>query len=365
MRMNRRQWLKWMGTAGLPGLLAHGASCSSSPPSPDPPKKSLSLQPRQIPRAIKPPRLEPGDAVGLINPAGASLNPAVIGSVAKNLAKLGLEIRTGRHLMDRYGYLAGRDEDRAADVNAMFADESIRAVLPVRGGWGCNRILPLLDYDLVAANPKVLMGYSDITSLLLAVHSKTGLVTFHGPVGVSDWNAFTVDHVRKILFQGQAPLLVNPSHGESPGLALSSPIHTIARGRSRGRLLGGNLSVLTAMVGSRYLPDWKGSILFVEDVREDVYRIDRMITQLKLAGILQELRGFVFGKCTGCGGEISPNSFTLEEVLDDHIRPLGIPAWYGAMIGHIHDKLTVPVGVEAEIDAGRGAIRLLEAAVAT
>lgn len=145
----------------------------------------------------------------------------------------------------------------------------------------------------------------------------------------------------------------------------NTPVGTITPGKARGRLVGGNLSVLAAMVGSSYLPDWNQTILFVEETGEDVYRVDRLLTQLKLAGILEQLAGFIFAQCTKCSaGEGNEPSLTLQQVLSDYIKPLGIPAWYGSMIGHIPDKFTVPVGVEVEIDAGQGTIQMLESAVA-
>jgi muramoyltetrapeptide carboxypeptidase len=145
---------------------------------------------------------------------------------------------------------------------------------------------------------------------------------------------------------------------------LSTPVETITKGKARGRLVGGNLSLVAALVGSEYLPDWQQTILFVEDIREDVYRIDRLLTQLKLAGILDQVAGFIFAQCTNCpAGDANEPSLTLQQVLADHIKPLGIPAWYGSMIGHIQDKFTVPIGGMVEIDAERGTIRLLESVV--
>jgi muramoyltetrapeptide carboxypeptidase len=269
----------------------------------------------------------------------------------------------GEHLLSRYGYLAGRDEERAADVNAMFDDSSIDALLAVRGGWGCSRLLPLLDYKTIARNPKVVVGYSDITALLLAVYARTGLVTFHGPDGISTWNEFSVAHFRRVLFDGEAITMENPAVTGEQLAQRNDRVETITGGMAEGPLLGGNLSVLAGMVGSPYLPEWDGAILFLEDVGEDIYRVDRMLTQLKLAGILEKIAGFVFGKCTDCGPGVGYGSLTLPEVFADHIAPLGIPSWYGAMIGHIKDKFTVPLGVRAEIDADRGTIRLLESAV--
>lgn len=281
--------------------------------------------------------------------------------VEETLRSLGLQTFRGRHVLDRRGYLAGADEDRAADVHRMFESPDVDAILALRGGWGCNRILPLLDYSMIREHPKILMGYSDITSLLVALYAQSGLITFHGAVGISTWNDFTVEHARRILYDGGLATMANPRRFGIHGPTVRDRIHTIRPGTARGRLVGGNLSVLVSMIGSPYLPDWDGHILFLEDVRENVYRIDRMLTQLSLAGILQTLSGIVFGKCTNCDAD--EPSLTLMQVLIDHFRPLGIPCFYGSMIGHINDKFTVPVGVEAEIDAATGVIRLLEPAV--
>ncbi|MDM9583447.1 LD-carboxypeptidase [Nostoc sp. GT001] len=302
----------------------------------------------------KPPRLQAGDTVGLIAPAGI-VDAKDIEAAQKLISQLGLKVKLGKHILDRYGYLAGKDSDRAQDVNLMFSDRTVKAIIPMRGGWGCNRILPLLNYSLIRSHPKILIGYSDITTLLLAINARSQMITFHGPVATSTWNQFTVDYFKRILFNGEAVTMQNLNPSEVR-------VETIASGKARGKLVGGNLSVLSAMVGSPYLPSWNKSILFVEEVGEDVYRIDRMLTQLKTAGILNQITGFIFGQCTKCSLGDEP-SFTLMQVLQQHILPLGIPAWYGSMIGHIKDKFTLPIGVEVEIDAELGTIRMLEAAV--
>lgn len=312
---------------------------------------------------IKPPRLKAGDTVGLINPAGATFHPDHVAIARETLAALGLKMKTGQHLLDRYGYLAGSDKDRAADVNDMYADQDVAGILTLRGGWGCNRLLDLLDYKLIARNPKILMGYSDITSLLLALNAKTGMVTFHGPVGISTWNQYSTDFVKRLLFNAEAFSMENPKETGDNLAQVKNRVLTINGGQAKGKLLGGNLTVLTAMVGSDYLPDFTGNILFLEEVGEDIYRVDRMLTQLKLSGILSQLSGFIFGTCSNCGPGKTYGSLTLEEVLDDHIKPLGIPAWYGSMIGHIEDKFTIPLGIQAEVNADKGRISLLEAAV--
>jgi muramoyltetrapeptide carboxypeptidase len=302
----------------------------------------------------KPPRLQVGDTVGLIAPAGI-IDVKDIEAAQQSISQLGLKVKLGKHVLDRYGYLAGKDSDRAQDVNLMFSDRTIKAIIPMRGGWGCNRILPLLNYSLIRSHPKIIIGYSDITTLLLAINARSQMITFHGPVSTSTWNQFTVDYFKRILFNAEAVTMQNLNSSEVR-------VETIAPGKARGKLVGGNLSVLSAMVGSPYLPSWNKSILFVEEIGEDVYRIDRMLTQLKTAGILNQIAGFIFGQCTKCSLGDEP-SFTLMQVLQQHILPLGIPAWYGSMIGHIKDKFTLPIGVEVEINAELGTIRMSEAAV--
>ena len=312
---------------------------------------------------IKPRRLRPGDTVVLVNPAGATFSRVDADIAAEHLEALELKVRRAPHLFDRRGYLAGSDADRAGDINQQFADTDVAGLIALRGGWGCARILGLLDYSLIRAQPKVFLGFSDITALHMAIHSRTGLVTFHGPVGTSNWTPFTSGNVRQVVLEGQTPVFANPSPSNGKPGSTRHPIRTIRPGRARGPLLGGNLTVLSALMGSRYLPAWEGAILFLEDVGEEIYRVDRMLTQLKLAGVLDQISGLVFGHCTDCRPGSGFGSLTLDEVLEDHLLPLKIPAWRGAMIGHIDDQLTLPQGVQAEIDAGAGTIRLLEPAV--
>jgi muramoyltetrapeptide carboxypeptidase len=308
--------------------------------------------------------LATGNTIGLINPAGPTHVSWDLEIVEESLAALGFRTVRGEHVLDRRGDLAGTDGDRAADLNRMFRDDAIDGIVCVRGGWGSARILPLIDYDAVRANPKVFVGYSDITALLLALHARTGLVGFHGPVGTATWNEFSVGWFRRVLIDAEAVTFANPTDVGDNLVQVSHRVQTITPGRARGRMLGGNLSVLTGIVGSAYLPDWNGAILFMEEIGEDIYRVDRMLTQLELAGILDAVAGVVFGKCTDCESSESYGSLTLEEVLDDHLRPLGVPAWYGAMIGHIADKWTVPVGTQVEVDADAGTVTMLEPAVA-
>ncbi|HLP91906.1 MAG TPA: LD-carboxypeptidase [Nostocaceae cyanobacterium] len=339
MNINRRKFLTTLGLATLVSQIPAFSAKSQIAPS----------------TIIKPPRLKIGDTIGLVAPAGI-IDAEDIETAKASLAKLGLKTKTGKHILDKYGYLAGTDSNRAQDINTMFADNSVKAIISMRGGWGCNRILPLLNYPLIRSHPKIIIGYSDITSLLLAINARSRLITFHGAVATSTWNDFTINYIQRILFNGEAVTMQNNDHEEGK-------INIITPGTARGKLVGGNLSVLAAMVGSGYLPSWRNGILFVEDIGEDIYRLDRMLTQLKTAGIFHQISGFIFGQCTNCKSDDGEPSFTLMEILQEHIQPLKIPAWYGSMIGHIRDKFTVPVGLDVEINADLGTIKLLEPAV--
>ena len=317
---------------------------------------------RDLP-VIKPRRLAAGDTVALVAPASATFETVDLEIAKESLEALGLKVTVGGHLLDRHGYLAGQDRDRAADINRFFADPAVKAVLPIRGGWGSSRVLPYLDFDIIRQNPKIVLGFSDITALLLAIFAKTGLVTFHGPNGSGRWDEFSVGWVRRVLFEGQAVTMENPRERGDFLAQTENRIQTITPGVARGRMLGGNLTVLTAIIGSAFLPAWDGAILFLEDVGEDIYRVDRMMTTLRLAGVLERISGLVFGTCSECEPGQGFGSLTLEEVFNDHIKPLGIPAWRGAMIGHRMPQFTIPVGIPVEIDATAGRIRMIEAAV--
>jgi muramoyltetrapeptide carboxypeptidase len=349
MQSNRRRFIRNVSILAVPA----SKMTSSVVPSHANPQRQV----------IRPDRLAAGDTVALINPAGATFHTVDLDIARDSLTALGLKVKLGDHVLGRRGYFSGTDQERARDFNAQFAEPSVKGVFSVRGGWGSGRILPLIDFEQIIKNPKVLMGYSDITVLLNAVHARTGLITFHGPVGTSSWNPFTVGYLKQILFEGQAATMANPRESGENLAQVEDRVQTITPGIARGRLLGGNLTVLSAILGSGYLPDWEGALLFLEDTDEAIYRVDRMLTQLKLNGILDRLAGFIFGKCTRCGPGEGYGSLTLEEVLKDHIAPLRIPAWFGAMIGHIPRVFVLPVGAEAETDATAGTIRLLAPAV--
>jgi len=308
-------------------------------------------------------RLRAGDTVGLIAPAGFVADRFGLETLVETVEAMGLKAKPAPHLLARDGYLAGSDEARAADLNAMFVDPEVRALFAVRGGWGSQRLLPYLDYDAIAANPKLLIGMSDVTALHMALASRGAAPTIHAPNVANSWNAQAWASLRRLAFDGATPTYSVPG-GSEDRLVQRRTVTTFQPGKATGKLLGGNLSVLSAMVGTPYLPDFSGAVLFLEDTNEAEYRIDRMLTQLAQGGVLDRVAGVVFGQCTNCRNPGEPfGNFTLPEVLDHHFRPLGVPAFQGAWIGHIAGQISMPVGVTGEIEAQAGTIRVLEPVV--
>lgn len=331
MGINRRDFLKLtgLGTAGIfTGRITQNEN----------------KLPFKNPELIFSDRITRNSTLGLIAPASPVYDSKDFDEMLINVKNLGFTVKLGKHVKNRWGFLAGKDKDRAQDLMDMFEDPTIDAILCVRGGWGCNRILDYIDFDIIKNNPKPLIGFSDITSLHMSIQAKTGVVTFHGPVGTSDWNNFTVNSFDNALITAE------PQKYNIPQEDLTDA-YTIQSGKTSGKILGGNLTVFTAMLGSDYLPDFNNAILFVEEVSESVYRVDRMMTQLRTAGILKQINGFIFGRCTDCpeGGY----GLSLKEVLEDHIKPLGIPAFYGAMISHEDKNVTIPVGMNVKMDADK------------
>jgi muramoyltetrapeptide carboxypeptidase len=304
-----------------------------------------------LPPRKKPALLRQNDTVGIVSSGFRILQDTDLDFAIERLAALGLNAISGAAVLKQYGYLAGTDEERAQDINQMFADPKIKAIFQLRGGFGSGRILDLLDYDMIANNPKIIMGMSDTTALLLAIYHKTGLVTFHGPNVGREWPEFTRQYVQALLFENKPVVLKNPE----------DKIEVIREGRAQGRLIGGNLAVLCSIIGTPYFPDFDDAILFIEEINEAPYKVDRMLTQLKLAGVLKQLKGIVIGKFINCALNPSstPGSFQLMEVFNQHILPLNIPAWYGAMISHEKSIFTLPIGLEAEIDTKAGTIHML------
>lgn len=349
--MERRNFLRNIGVAGM------AFSFSSFLPSAEGEVMKVGV-------SVLPQRLSEGDTIGIVSPSSAIFETEPYQIAVETFQAMGLKVKLGKFVNNRYGHLAGTDEERAQELNDMFLDNEIDAIIALRGGSGAARILDKINYQAIAANPKIFIGYSDITALHLAIYEKTGLVTFHAPLAISTWNEFSYSIFRRILFEGEKVLFKNPIEKGDNLTVIKNRIRTIQMGKATGELLGGNLSVLTGIMGSEYFPSqWENKILYLEDVGEQIYAVDRMMSQLKLSGILNQIDGFVFGKCTDCKPGSGFGSFTLEEVIDHYIKPLNIPAFSGAMIGHIDDNFTIPNGVKVEIDSTEGTIQMLNPAV--
>jgi len=312
---------------------------------------------------IKPERLKQGDTIMIVAPAGVEYSNLRLKLSIESLEALGLNVKVAEHTMDRFGYFPAEDKVRAAEMNAAFADTSVKAIIALKGGWGAARTLPYIDYDLIAENPKILIGYSDITALLNAINLKTGLVTFHGPTAGSAWSSFSAQNVLEILFEGAAQHMENPQKKGDFLTVRKNRTQTIVPGTAEGRLVGGNLSVLTAVQGTPYFPNIKDKILMIEEIGENIYRVDRMLTQLALGGHLKESAGIVFGGMTDVDSDGGYGDFSLMDILEQHCTKAGKPAFTGAMFGHIPEKRTMPVGCKVKIDANSGTVTMLESAV--
>ncbi|HXX39717.1 MAG TPA: LD-carboxypeptidase [bacterium] len=309
----------------------------------------------------KPRALVPGDTIGLVSPSGpttrdGAATPRTITLARTRLLGAGFRTVLAQHALEVRGYLAGRDDDRVADLHAMFADPAVAGVLCVRGGYGAHRLLDALDYDLIGSHPKVFIGYSDITALHLAFHTRAGFVTFHGPMTTALSQADPHDFLeclRAVTRPEPLGMLVNP-----PG---APPIETLVPGEAEGELIGGNAALLTGLLGTPYEPEFMDRLLFLEDVGDRLYRLDRKLAHLRLAGVLERVAGIIIGECRYPLEQGS--ALALRQILDDLIVPLGKPAIYGLACGHGDYHLTLPVGVRTHLDATRGIVRILEAGV--
>jgi muramoyltetrapeptide carboxypeptidase len=313
---------------------------------------------------IKPEKLNEGDTLGLIAP-GSFISQAELDESVANLEQLGFKVKFNKTILDKSGYLAGEDKVRAADINMMFADKSVKGIICARGGYGCNRILPLLDYDTIRNNPKVLCGYSDITSLISAIFSKTGLVGFHGPVGISTFNDFSVKYFKDVLMSTKSNVVLKSAVEETDNTDYDR--YTIRSGTAEGILVGGNLSILASLLGTPYDMNYDNKIIYLEEVGEEPYRVDRMLTELMLAGKFKHASGIAIGVFKNCEprkrNASFSSSFSLKEVLFDRLFDLGIPVVYGLSFGHITNKFTLPTGINARLNVTEQTITLLESSV--
>ena len=313
---------------------------------------------------VRPPRLSRGSRIALVAPAGPLLERDDITRAAALCRALDYEPIVAPHAGAHYGYFAGADADRLADLNAALRDPAIDAVWCIRGGYGVTRILDGVDFDALARRPRPVIGYSDITALLAGVTRRAGLVAFHAPTARAEMPAFSRRHFAKVLTQGAPAGVLEPLPVPSDVLV---PQHhrvvTISGGVAEGPLAGGNLTLLQCLIGTTYFPDLDGAVLLLEDVNEDLYRIDRMLAHLRMVGALGRLRGVAIGRFTGLKRHMNDGALGVDEVLAHYCRPLSVPVAYGLPFGHIDDQWTLPLGVRARFDADAGALELLEPAV--
>ena len=324
---------------------------------------SAALPPPMTP-LIKPPRLRKGDLVGLVAPGGYT-NDAAIEKATKHIEALGFRVKQGAWLREVWGNYGGSVAARIADLHAMFRDPDVKAIWAIRGGSGCISLLKHLDYGLIRQHPTILLGYSDITALHLAIRRHAGLVTFHGPVASSTPSRYSDEHMLAVLTEPR-PNYTIPMAPENARRAAQEPhygVRTVHGGVATGPLVGGNLSLLSALAGTPYAADIRGGLLFIEEVNEEPYRIDRWMTQLDLAMGLDRAAGVMIGICEHCGPQGDGPSLTLDETLDLHLQPLQVPAVTGYSFGHIRNQFTLPLGVRATLDTAAQTVTLLEPAV--
>jgi len=308
---------------------------------------------------IKPKPLRRGDTIGLVGISGALHEPETrFEKMLEAIDALGYKVIVADSCREEYGYLSGTDASRAKGLNQMFRDDRVDAVVCMRGGYGVTRILDRVDFDVIRANPKLLLGYSDITALHTAIHEKVGMVTIHGPMPDRAWMEFDDFSRRSMLraLTSTEPLgtLYNPE-GTAP--------KCVVPGRCEGRLVGGNLSLIAALCGTPYQLNPEGKVLLLEDVGEYVYRLDSMLTQLRLAGMFERCAGVVLGGFTNCTEEYERYALHLEDVIRDIIVPAGKPVLGNLSIGHTPVKITVPLGVNCAVDAEAGTLTITEAAL--
>ena len=304
-------------------------------------------------------KLKFGDTIGLIAPSGAMRTEGAIERAVEETKCMGFNVKLGESAGKKYGYLSGTDEVRARDINAMFADDEVDAIFCLRGGYGAMRILDRLDYDLIASHPKIFVGFSDITALHIAFLNRCNLVTFHAPMASGWSNGSLDDFSRENMYRALM-------HAKPMGELINPPEYskqTVNPGKAEGVLVGGNLMLMASSLGTPWEIDTRGRIIFIEEVGERTYCVDRMLTQLRLAGKFADCAGIVFGDFADCPIEYPDFGLTLEEIIRDVVAPSGKPIFTGLRCGHCTPKLTLPFGVNCRLDADTCTLTILESAV--
>jgi len=348
--IHRRNFITSILTASTSLLISKVASGSNSKP--------------YISGTLLPKRLKKGDTIGLVAP-GYAIKPKILKEAITTLKVLGFKTFHTPRILGNHGYFSNTDEERAKDVNEMFANPKVDGILCARGGYGSTRIMQLLDYESIKRNPKVFVGFSDITALLNGIHQETGLITFHGPVGSTLNDPYSIAQFKKVLVDPEEQLTIQNIQLTDIEKKTDPEYerYIITEGTASGKLTGGSLTLINALIGTPHEIDFTNALVCIEDVEEAPYRIDRMLTQLIEGRTFTKAAGILFGVCAGCNTSTNPYSFTLKEVLLDRIRPLGIPAVYGMSFGHVENNFTFPIGVTAKLDTKNMTLKLLEKAV--
>lgn len=306
---------------------------------------------------VKPNALKIGDTIGVVSPASKPGNEENYFNGIKYLEQRGYSVKSGKHNLSIHGYLAGDDNARLEDLNTMFADSDVKAIICSRGGYGAPRLLHRLNYDLIRKNPKIFVGYSDITVLNMALLAKAGLISYSGPMVAVEMGKGIHSFSEKSLWD----ILTNTTDQIVLQNPDDSKIKVIKEGKAQGRLVGGCISVFSAILGSSYVPDLEGAILVVEDIGEVPYRLDRYFAQMRLAGIFDKINGLILGQFIDCvPDENDNNSLTTEEVIEDYTKDLDIPVIANFAYGHGLVKVTVPFGVNAELNTATESVKILE-----
>ena len=300
--------------------------------------------------------LEFGDTIGIIAPASPEKEEETVKKSIDFIKSLNFNVKIGKHIYDRYGYLAGKDKDRAEDLMDMFLDPEVKMVLCCRGGYGTMRMLNYVDFDEIKKHPKIFAGFSDITTLLNQIYQRCGIVTFHSPMATS--NLKDEPTLKSFLFSimsGTSSYTIKNPEGY--------PVKCPVKGTAEGTLVGGNLSLIAATMGTKYEIDTENKILFLEDVGEEPYSIDRMLTQLELAGKLQKCQGFILGQYKNCTLPHYERSLTLDQIFEEKILSLKKPTLKDFSSGHSYPKLTLPIGAKVKLNCSKGEIDVLQAVV--
>ncbi|MEJ2492985.1 MAG: LD-carboxypeptidase [Ignavibacteriaceae bacterium] len=311
-------------------------------------------------RFIKPPRLKSGEVIGIISPASSVQDPSLLNKGVRYIENNGYRVEVGKSVDKIKGYLAGDDEERTDDLNQMFKNKNVKAIICVRGGYGSGRIIDKINYKLIRNNPKILVGYSDITALQMAISKKTGLITFAGPMLASDFADRMNPESEDFFWR----LITSKKKIGRLSFADNNKLPAINKGSAVGRIIGGNLSVLSSLIGTPYFPELKDKILLMEDIDEIPYRIDRLLNQMRLNNVFKQVKGILLGRFVDCyEHDPEKKTLTLGEVMEDYLQDLKIPVIYSFPHGHIKEKITVPFGIKVKINASRGFVEYEESAV--